>query len=481
MEQATLERPSRADSITPRDALQELARRKARDNFLAWFKLTNTIHPYYYGPHTLGMIDMFQKCVDRLKRGISSYFIINCPPRHGKSDVSSRSFPPWFVTTLPNAELILTSYNFELASEMSFDARRRFQEWGPLYGLSLEAGKSGIESWRLSHPLRGRVSIAGLNGTVTGRGAHFLVVDDYLKGIEEAESKRMRDKVWDTFRHDLLTRLAPVHAIAIVANRWHVDDLVGRIISANDPEKDTYRPDLPAFEVLKFPAYDEATERYLFTERFPESWYKLQRSGLAEYGWAAQGQQEPIVRHGNLLKTNQIVITHELPKDIIWSRGWDIASTTKQRASHDPDFTVGTRAGIKDNTLYIDDVRRGRWGATERDEIIEKTALEDGRSVHVNIEGVAGYIDTWERLRFKLSGHSVVKLVKPTLDKVARASLLEPFFDEGRVVLRLAGWNNDWIEEISRFPKGTHDDQVDSLVMTIYDKLTRSKGMRVYA
>jgi predicted phage terminase large subunit-like protein len=58
---------------------------------------------------------------------------------------------------------------------------------------------------------------------------------------------------------------------------------------------------------------------------------------------------------------------------------------------------------------------------------------------------------------------------------VARASILEPLFDDARVVCVRGPWNDDWMSEIGGFPSSAHDDQVDSLVVASYIEIT-AKG-----
>ena len=109
---------------------------------------------------------------------------------------------------------------------------------------------------------------------ITGKGAHVLIVDDYCRNREEAESIVMREKVWDSFRNDLWTRLAPAHAVVICATRWHEDDLVGRI------EREQARdPNFPKFRKLLFPAQAE-DGAWLFSQRFPPEWYHTQKAAV---------------------------------------------------------------------------------------------------------------------------------------------------------------------------------------------------------
>ena len=91
----------------------------------------------------------------------------------------------------------------------------------------------------------------------------------------------------------------------------------------------------------------------------------------------------------------------------------------------------------------------------------------------VYVEGVGGYKDAAMRFKSLLLGRALVESVTPKGDKVSRASVLEPMFEAGNVVLRRAAWNSDWIKEFSEFPSGRHDDQVDSLVLAVSKVITQ--------
>lgn len=465
---------------SPEEVIQakcELARRATYHSFEAFFRLFPPRPDYIYGTHTIETLRHLHDAIIDVEEGRNRYLIISIPPRHGKSDISSRRLPAWALLRNPEWEIILCSYNHQLASEVSLEARRCYRERvGPLFQRRLSVERNQIASWKLEEG--GALFAAGIGGTVTGRGADLLIIDDYLKSREEAESEVVRNRIWESFRSDLMTRIAPVHGVVIVANRWHEDDLVGRIKNRNDPEHADYDPDYPVFEEVIFPAQDEAEENWLFPERFSAEWYKVERAFMGTYAWNAQGLQNPQPRHGNLFQANMARIVDKLPEGLRFVRGWDLASTKKERIKDDPDFTVGTKAAYGvDGILYVADVKRGQWEATKRDKIMIATAEEDGPGVMVDIECVAGYKDTYTRAREQLLGHATVRKCTPKGDKVSRASFLEPKFEAGQVVLLRGDWNAAWKKEFLSFPGGSHDDQVDSLVVATHKQSRHEMSM----
>jgi len=427
---------------------------------------------YLYGQHTLALLAELQSATTTVEEGGTYRAVISMPPRHGKSDICSRRYPIWHLCRNPDHEVILATYSADLSEYMSRDARRCFSECAPHWGLRLSDDMNQVGAWTI-HGHRGGMYAMGLGGTITGKGAHILVIDDYCKNREEAESETIRAKVWDSFRNDLLTRLAPAHAVVIVATRWHEDDLAGRIFA--EMERD---PQFPRFARVNFPA-QAADGSFLFTARFPAGWYEAQRAAVGSYAWQSLYQGDPQPRTGRMLRADLVQIVDACPNGLRYVRGWDLASTEKERVKDDPDFTVGTLAGFDGKDLWVRDVVRGQWSALERDGRMLDTAKRDGAGVTVKIETVAGYKDTFTRIRALLAGKAIVRNHIPRGDKVAEMSPLEPLFEAGHVKILRAPWNAAWIAEIAAFPKGKHDDQADSLKIAASEAVSGRRRMSI--
>lgn len=438
-------------------------------------------NPLLFGFHTRRIASRLDHALADYRAGKSTFLIITVPHRHGKSDLSSRYFPAFILGQAPDAEVMLVSYAASLSESFSRDILSIMQSipyrylfpWSRVAKNSKAVSRWGIEG------KRGKLTPVGIGGSITGKGADVLIIDDYLKNRSESESLALRDKIWDAFTNDLMTRLAPICICLIVATRWHQDDLIGRIQKRMQHDKG-----FPQFEILKFPAKSKLyPDGILFPERFSSVWYEQQFSALGPYGSAALLQCDPVARSGNLLKIDKLVFHDSLidfPDSIRYFRFWDLASTAKERLKDDPDYTVGCCIGLLENgaqrTLFIKDVRRFRCEAPERNRRIVETAKNDGSSVLQGVEAVAGYKDAYTLLSELLAGHSRVKKINVRGDKVTRAAVLEPLFESGRVHLLRAQWNNELVDELSAFPACAHDDQVDALSGAVHMAI---KGVHV--
>lgn len=428
--------------------------------------------PLLVGKHTAEITTKLDTALENLQKGESTYLIITIPFRHGKSDIVSRYFPPYVFGRYPDLEIILSTYNQGLSNNMSRDARTimKSEEYQKVFDTKLSPESHSVEQWAIDGK-RGKLQAVGIEGGATGKGADILIIDDFLKNRADAESETTRNSQWNAFTGSLMTRLAPAHIVVVLATPWHVDDIIGRIHNRMKKGHKNYDVEFPKFETIKYPARSEKYESgYLFSERFKDSWYKKQFAVLGKYQSAALLQCTPTMRGGNMLKTENIDIIerNELPTGLRFVRFWDLASTEKEVAKDDPDFSSGALVATKKindlEHVYVKDMRWVQAEAPKRNRLIETTAKADGARVEVGIESVAGYKDTYTTMKSILKGKRMVKKVPVSKDKVIRASDLEPIFEAGNFHMVRAWWNEPVIEQLSQFPNGTHDDHVDSIV-----------------
>ena len=455
-----------------RQAKEEKARRILKRSFKAFFKKNPPANPYIWGRPTHVFVNELQEAYDRYKQGKSTYLMINSPPRHGKSDVCSRRFPTWFLMNEPEKNVMLATYGQGLSSKMSRDARKCTAAVGGDFGLYIDPEHGGVESWGLAGGHKGQLNAVGLRGGATGEGADLLIIDDFLKNRAEAESPVIRDAGWDGLNDDFFTRLAPVHIVIILATLWHEDDIGGRI-----KRKMKENPDFPQFKVVRMPAQDEVTGEFLFPERFSDAYYLGHKAG-GSYKWDSLYQNNPTARRGNLFDVDKIKIVDRLPDNLRYRRGWDLASTKKQRIKDDPDYTVGAKTSFDpDNRIvYVKDIVRCQAEAPERDRLIKATAMQDGPGVHVIIEQVAGYKDTVTRMTEELKGFAMVESYKPQGDKITRCDPLEPIIDAGNFIIERAPWNESFLAWMRGFPSAAHDDDPDSIVISLGEALHGNSG-----
>lgn len=140
-------------------------------------------------------------------------------------------------------------------------------------------------------------------------------------------------------------------------------------------------------------------------------------------------------------------------------RYWDMAASEGTG-----DYTVGTLVAFLNGQFIVEHQVRGQWGPAETEKIVRQTALQDGQYVMIRMEQEGGssgksLIDHYRRNilpGFNFDGD------RPTGSKVARATPYAVAAENGNVKLVHGEWNKRFLDELELFPKGQHDDQVDS-------------------
>lgn len=189
-------------------------------------------------------------------------------PTHN-SELASISGPAWIFGRHPDWSIMLTSYSDELPTDFSRSIRDQLktEEFRVLFpnGAHVSKYDSSAKAWSTEEG--GGVRAAGAGGSILGFGAHVAVIDDPIKGAEEADSAMILEKQWDWATSTLYSRLAPGGGILLIQQRWSEDDLVGRFLRRMESEKQEVQELRATVEELRAkpePSEEdlEAIERY---------------------------------------------------------------------------------------------------------------------------------------------------------------------------------------------------------------------------
>lgn len=384
------------------------------------------------------------------------------PPGSAKSMYASKIFPAWFLSRRKRLAVIGASHTMDLATKFSNELMDMVRE----NTLTLQYGlkRENVEAWTTTNG--GEYKAAGIGGPITGRRADLAIIDDPVKDRRTAESESDRNTVWDWFTSTLRTRLKPNASVVLIMTRWHMDDLGGRLL---DRQGDRW-------EVLKLPAIAEedddlgrepgewlwGDDNYGYADDLRDALVEAEQNG-AMRDWQALYQQEPRPAEGALFKTLALRFVPTMPGGGRTVRGWDLAATSQQGTTN-PDWTVGvllTRA--PDGLFTVGDVVRLRGGPAEVRQAIVNTAHRDGIGVIVGLPqdpGQAGKVQVAD-LTAALAGFPVESSPESG-NKATRAAPAAAQMTVGNISLVTAPWNTPFIDELSGFPSGMKDDQVDA-------------------
>lgn len=384
-------------------------------------------------------------------------------------------FSAYYLLKNPTHFVGINSYSAELAYTLSRASRENFVRCGG----EIKDNVSAVKHWETTEG--GGCWAAGVGGSITGKGFHLGIIDDPIKNAEEANSEIIRDKHKEWYSSTFYTRAEPDAAIIIIQTRWHEDDLTGWLIEEEkgDEPENWHVVCLPALfdeEISKaFPNtctverdFRTASGDALCKERYPEPKLNKIRARVGDYYFDALYQQRPIPKSGLFFDVSKLTIVEAIPVGTKLVRGWDKAAT-----ANDGDWTVGVKLGkCPDNTFIVADVVRGQWDTATRDRTIKQTAVMDGREVKQIGEqepGSAGVSDANAFIRL-LAGFPV-EVEKVSGDKITRADAFSSQVNAGNVMILRGDWNKKYLDELQKFPKGKHDDQVDGSSLG-FNKLT---------
>ena len=183
---------------------------------------------------------------------------------------------------------------------------------------SRPCGPQGIAASELVTTAGGGRYATSVGGTLTGRGADLIVIDDPLKA-EEAMSEAARKRVIDWYAGTLVSRLNDKEhgPIVVVMQRLHENDLAGHLLDQGGWE----HLDLPAIavddSVVPLGRGKVMTRRIgdiLHPERESKDALDRTKAEIGSLMFSAQYQQRPIPLEGNLIRRDWFRFYDALPK-----------------------------------------------------------------------------------------------------------------------------------------------------------------------
>lgn len=430
----------------------------------AWLPLTIHKDSWQFAPH----LRLLNEKLTLLVWGHIKRLMILMPPRHGKSQFASYYLPSWYIGTFPDRNVILTSYSAEYAAEYGRKVRDLLTEYGePVFGLKPRFASKAADHLVLDH-FGGGMTTAGAGGSLTGRGAHLLVIDDPIKNAQEAASATYRQATWEWYRSTVYTRLQPGNsAMILIQTRWHEDDLAGRLLAE-------MRAGGPQWEVLSLPAIAEDDDQLgrapgqpLWPEQFGlKELDEIQRT-LGSQWWYALYQQRPQPAGGGIFKREHFRYYQQQNDCYVYNQKivpirkcWnfttvDLAVSERTQA----DYTVlGTWACTPDNDLLLLDVVRDHFEGTRHQALIHQ-AYQRWQPSFIGIEQVGYQLSLIQQV---IKDGLPIRALRDQRDKIARALLAQTRYENGTIYHPVsAPWLAEFEEELLLFPRAAHDDQVD--------------------
>jgi len=408
------------------------------------------------GSHHKIMSEKFNKvATGDLKR-----IVINMAPRHTKSEFASYLLPSWMIGKNPKLKIIQATHTTELAVRFGRKAKNLIdsQEYQKIFQTKLREDSKAAGRWETNEG--GEYFAAGVGGSITGRGADLLIIDD-PHSEQDALNTNALERTWEWYTSGPRQRLQPGGIIVVVMTRWNTKDLTGKLINAQKEAK------ADQWEVIEFPAI-LPNDKPLWPEYWKLEELEGVKAGLPIGKWNAQYQQNPTAEEGSIIKREWWQLwDKDLPPLHHVIQSYDTAFLKKETADYSAITTWGVFYPTEDSgpNLILLDVVKDRFEFPE----LRRVALEQynyWKPESVIVEGKASGMPLTFELRKQ--GIPVINYTPSRgNDKHARVNAVAPLFESGQVWATDDKFAEEVIEECAAFPYGDHDDLVDSMTQAV--------------
>lgn len=442
----------------------------------------------------VGHAKMLCDIVEGLQSGRMKRVAVSIPPQHGKTAHLTQMGLAWIWGQNPKAKIIVATYNQVRADELGHEFRQMIKD-RPVYAQVFpEVGfmKDAKSKSFMQNTKGGKIFFIGVGGTITGRTADYIIIDDPYKGDDDEFTASHLEKIWSWFFKVAYSRGSNKTRICVVQTRWAEDDLIGRLCDPSHPERNkrfagisedwTYM-NIPG--VIKDSKLATALGLKLLVQRDPKVvaqfgnepmtalWPKEKNlSFFAQWkrgdprSFSALVMGSPSPDDGIYFTEGMIVEydVHELPKQLKVYGASDHAVSIQA----DRDFTVIGCVGIDEHddiwvlpTLVMDRMQTDRTV----EELLHQMVTHKPSIWWMESELISKSFGPFLRKRMvETRTYTMIDPVVPSKDKAMRARSIQGRMSMRKVRFpRFAPWWADAKNQLMKFPYGAHDDFVDWL------------------
>ena len=433
--------------------------------------------------------------LEAVSKGEIRRLLINIPPGHAKSLLVAVFWPVWQWIHRPQWRAIFSSYSHDLATRDAMRSRSLIEsEW---FQTNFIQTLPDEQQWTFTSDLNkkdhykntksGERFTTSTEATATGFRGDTVVVDDPLNAVDAvSEAKRNKCVYWWDKAMSNRVNEPDKASFVVIMQRLHEQDLSGHVLeqggyqhlclpSEFDQSRKTITYKINGEKFWEDPRTEDG--ELLFPTMFSENALAEARVALGPDGFAGQHLQSPTDPKGGMFQRS-------------WWRFWRqdgvpecvesrpegcnryparILPTTYQqvisldatfKGGKDNDYTVFTVWGVLGADKFLLDMRRDKMTFTECLPTFRDLCRKWPNAKAKYVEEAANGAAVIDVLRTEIPG---IIAVRPEGGKEARAASIQPEVHAGNVYLpEGVPWIHDFVAEFSSFPRGKHDDIVDS-------------------
>jgi len=404
----------------------------------------------------------------QVRAGLMPRLIINLPPRSLKSFITSVAWPAFILGRDPTYRIICVSYSDDLARDLARLFRHLIGSsfYRRLFPTTHISPSKNTENM-VATTKNGFRLATSIGGTLTGKGGNLIIIDDPIKA-EGANSQSDRQRVIDWYRSTLISRLddPTTGQIVVVQQRIHAFDLSGYLLDQGGWEHLALPAE--AHTEIKVRIGRKTCHRFrmgdlLHSARLPVSVLVARNKELGSAQYNAQYLQDPVPPDGTIIKRAwfRCFDAGVAPRFTEIVQSWDVAA----KIGVGNDWSVCVTLGVAKDGYYVIDVARMKVefpGLLRAAMNLASTYRPDRILIEESSNGVA--------LLQSLSAESLLNTlgINPRQDKEARVNGVSAMFEAGKVKFQSGSeWLPSLERELTEFPGGKNDDQVDALCQAL--------------
>lgn len=441
-----------------------------------------------------GHAKMLCDIVERFEAGKSKRVAVSMPPQHGKTIHLSQIGLSWIWGKNPRKNILVVTYNQTRADELGHEFRQMvkdqpaFRQIFPEVEFQADAKSKSF----MQNKAGGKIFFIGVGGTITGRTADFIIIDDPFKGDDDEFTEGHLEKIWSWFYKVAYSRASNKTKICVIQTRWSEDDLIGRLCDPTHPERNKrFKGIADDWEFINIPGvirddrlakalglklekqfspkvieqFGEAPCTALWPEEKSLEFFAQWKRGDPR-SFSALVMGSPTPDDGMYFNADMIreYNREDLPANLKFYSASDHAVSTKQQRDKTVIGTVGVDE--EDNIWIMPDLV---WDQMETDRTVEEllACFRNHKPACHWLESELISKSFGPFLRKRMIEEKIYTLIDPVVpskDKMTRARSIQGRMSMGKVFFpSFAPWFQDAKNQVLRFPFGAHDDFVDWL------------------
>lgn len=410
--------------------------------------------------------------LEAVERGEIRRLMVFMPPGSAKSTYASVIFPVWFMGREKRRNVIVATYASELGRKIGRRARSivRQSVYSDIFKTELSKETSAADEWALTN--ENELMTGGILSGITGNRADLIIIDDPIKGRQQADSEVIRASTKSEYDDSIKTRLKPGGRIVLIQTRWHEADLAGSILPEGyDGESGPVLcQDGETWEVLSIPAkaisnndpLGRTAGEYLWPEWFDaRHWAAFENNPRT---WGALYQQSPTPDTGSFFRREWFA--RSAPPVGIPLHKY-LTSDHAPGGSETSDWQTLRMWGIdaNRNVYHLEGYR----GQVTMDVLALKAA--DLIRRHKPFAWFPEDDNNWKAsapfivamLREKGVGVRIEPISPHGSDKPTKALPAQAMASMGRIFIPATPEGDMMVDQYVKFPAGKNDDEVDAL------------------